>query len=398
MTEPECTVRILTFLTTAGCLPGPQASLLNLPFRRRANGGGRIPDLKFPALLTDRLTVSLSVAALFGSVAVLAAPGPAQAADLQVSIPGLGVSDGVITAYAWPNGETLDALPADSEVPMLPLKLVPQSTTGKFQVGSTVPAGYREGDGSMNLEVEATTDVGTATLAVATAADALSLPTDGSTLLMTGAAVDAGIVPAKPVPPPCITKKTAEHQTPKEAYVQANGAITAPARVMEKTKTTQELGISVSIDGGKTFKASGEASVTHKAEKQNVDTTAPRATAQLWKNQVNYYKFVKTCNKKVKSVTWRPTVIYSLNVDFDVVPHPVYKYCAEKPTGNSWSKSTGITNTFSTGVGLTPVKVSATAEWGKDVEVSWTSTEKTWYCGTNPDGPETSALVEVHTQ
>jgi hypothetical protein len=42
------------------------------------------------------------------------------------------------------------------------------------------------------------------------------------------------------------------------------------------------------------------------------------------------------------------------------------------------------------------VKVSAKAEWGKDVDLTWTPTRRVRYCGTDNDGPASSRLVEVH--
>jgi hypothetical protein len=220
------------------------------------------------------------------------------------------------------------------------------------------------------------------------------VPVVAGALDLSGAAVDSQVrAPSPAARPVCTTVRTSAHQTPLAGYVQANGSVHAKVSVREEVRTSQELGISVSVDGG-AYKASGEASIEVRGS--SADTTAAAGTSQLWKNRVNYYRFKTTCNNGYVALKWRPTSLYNLNEDFDVVTHPIYPTCGWKPAGGQFTKSTGATYKYASGVELTPVKVSAKAEWGKDVDLTWTPTRRVRYCGTSKDGPDRSALVEVH--
>jgi hypothetical protein len=300
-----------------------------------------------------------------------------------------GAQPADITAVAWPNSDALDALDAsagDVPVNLRPVPLIGTSAGRYVATLSALPASYVEPDGTVSLELRAETSTQTAFAnVVASASGAAIMPQAGGATLFNDAMALA-------LRPTCNTRKTSNHQTPVEGYVQANGSIYAPAHVYERTQTTHELGISVSVDGGP-YKASGSAS--SKVTTGSSDTTPNRSTSDLWKNKVNYYQFVTSCQGHVTR-RWKPTSIYGLNVDFDVVSHPVYSHCYNKVAGQTWTRDRGTTHSYGKGVELAPVKVSAGAEWGSDMSVAFNANATVKYCGTSADGPEQSPLVEVH--
>ncbi|GAB3055047.1 hypothetical protein GCM10027053_14800 [Intrasporangium mesophilum] len=177
------------------------------------------------------------------------------------------------------------------------------------------------------------------------------------------------------------------HYGLSEYFLRAFGWSGAYATVIEQVGNDHTLGIGFSATGSETgFRASGSQSTNMSAggERSGV------ADAYAW-NKVNYRDYGDSCSA---SKTRKPLGVYALLTNFTYTPHQVMLSCTTYAAGK-YTKSQGTNVTYSSGMDIGPINVSAQSGWNTNTEVQWSLTKRTKICGSTSAGwvsaPEASA-------
>jgi len=365
---------------------------------------------------------------------------PARVALSQVLLAGTvrpsrnGRADATIDIYAWPSSEQLHLLKPGQVVSRVLVGHAQASNGGAFLAGGSVRSlsrAYKSSDGSLSLEAVVSDGASTAAwyfpknasgttrtveldLPHRTAVDlsviagdtpqetSLRNPRATSTL-----AVSVSAEPARRSsggysrPTPAVTcgyfvwSATSTRMVSTEYFVTAVGSGHAAATTTETGSSNHTLGIAMYSGGA--WGASGSANLQIRSGGST--STQPIYYANRWANRVYYRKYLShnICSNVADAYQWRPDAPYSyLNIATLVMSPTRYTNCAYYPAGAKFSKSTGSTATYTAGVDLGVISVSASADWGSDTDVAWVAEATTAYCG-NDAGPASSTLVETHS-
>ena len=345
-------------------------------------------------------------------------PGAASAAGAtaatlngQVTNSSGAVSGATVTFVAWPNPDTLDAIPINGDVPLVTLGSTATNSTGNWTYSpnlSSLGASYIGDDGSVDLQTEVVSglneqDYTTSVASTDTDDDNVATPTNPETLdsnltsqtvtdTMDGdtdtttdmvsagtsaatARPNAGFKPdpSPPPPPHCgAMKHTSSYNEEPEQFLDLGTDNGVTAKVTETIESSHELGVGSDIsDNG--WGASGKTSVTaSKASEAIVDYSASHSLD----NEVNYHVYTQTCDYGPKGGTshyTHPTSFYALQVPAlsKSIETPLYQYCTTYNKG-TFIKTVGHGHSFSAGVKLPFLSLSAQAAYSRHTETAWT--------------------------
>lgn len=160
-----------------------------------------------------------------------------------------------------------------------------------------------------------------------------------------------------------------------ESFVNVYGWSGAKAEVIQGSGTAHTMGIGFNYDGngwGANGTSKVEITTTDERNQPNVvDATA--------RNRVNYRDFKNPCN----DILTKPVEIASLmpTADFLYAPHKDFNGVCASYTGGSYTKAQGTNATFTAGVDVGPISVSAQSGYNTDTKVIWRFTAASKLCG-----------------
>jgi hypothetical protein len=383
-----------------------------------------------PVRTRSTLIVRSALAAVIAAGTVVAVSGAAVAGSAaglvsgQVLDRGAPVSGAVVTLTAWPNIATLSALPDDAAVATQVVATATTSTDGSYALTpdlAALSAGYREPDGTVNLELDATTNaaeqvynisaadsssataaahVGTAVasarpetvtfdLGRQTVADSLSaapnqtasVPTD------TFAATASGGPTKIPVPPPPCEGYQAStwYYQRQETFLDVYADAGAHGTVTLTSESSHTLGIGFDFDAAG-WRASG--SLTMETDTSSASSLTYAGGYQL-SNEVNYRKFTEVCPGRDTRYEVRPEGFYAeqvprLRVN---VGGEYWTNCEKYFAGAEFVKDRGSNFDFTTGMHAPFVDVSAQASFSHNTEITFVVTSPQLLCGSTKQGP-----------
>jgi len=183
----------------------------------------------------------------------------------------------------------------------------------------------------------------------------------------------------------CVTSASTIHYGLPEYFMQAYAWSGAYATVVQKYGNDHTLGIAYSATGSDaSFKQSGSIST-------NMAASASRsgvADAYVW-NKVNYRDYVSSCSA---SKTRKPYSVNALLTNFTYSAHPSWSTC-QTYSGGTYTKSQGTNVTYSAGMDIGPINVSAQSGWNSNTEITWTVTSRTKLCGNSSAGWVSSSIA-----
>lgn len=186
----------------------------------------------------------------------------------------------------------------------------------------------------------------------------------------------------------CVYYVGLSHYGLSERFMQAYGWSGAQATVYEDYGNDHTLGIGLSTNAkGTSFTQSGTQTL-------NVGASAERGgvvDANVY-NRVNYRDYYNTCTPHFER---RPISVYGLLTDYTYAPHPRWSTCIRYSSGK-YTKAKGSNVTYSAGVDIGPVSISARSGWDSNTKLVWQVTRPTSICGSSAQGWVTSALAEAH--
>ena len=199
-----------------------------------------------------------------------------------------------------------------------------------------------------------------------------------------------GRVAASALASVCITRWVDDWKMNKpEKFVTTHGWRHAKVTLSQGTSdsTTHTLGIAkVSTDG--TLSASG--TYTKSYSTGNTVTT-PGLVDHIVYNRINYRKKVNTCGL----AKWWPYSAYDFNTEQVSTYNALYHNCANKAEGTTWSTSTARNTTYSGGMDIGAISLSAQAGYGNSVDLRFRFAEPGEICGNLPEGPLNSTRVSA---
>lgn len=166
-----------------------------------------------------------------------------------------------------------------------------------------------------------------------------------------------------------------------ESFVNVYGWSGAKAELIQGSGTSHTMGIGFNYDGNG-WGANGTSKVEITTTDQRTQPNVVDATAR---NRVNYRDFKNPCN----DVLTKPVEIAALmpTSDFLYAPHKDFNTVCANYTGGTYTKAQGTNATFSAGVDVGPISVSAQSGYNTDTKITWNFTAASKLCG------NTSSLI-----
>lgn len=372
------------------------------------------------ALMAICLAVVAPTAPLASGTATAVTPahtaivGPQTVVTGKVQHNGTASTAAQVLVRVWPANKVLADLPDDGSVDV-PVKYMGSvGSDGTFAIPldvASLSAAYVEPEGNVALELVATTGSVQASwnfsarftadkgwLAASSSDDGkdvrpnvvLDLGTsasatdrDGKTLLETSAKSpvwgpdQAGCAPVRP---------GGWLYGQNEYFARVMGSPKAPASMTQSRGIDHQLGIGIKSPQG-TWSASGTASTS-----LELSATTPQTQASRWEwNKINYRDFYNNCYIYQR----RPVSVYSLHTAFTLFTRPEYSYCAPLSAGATYRKYTGRNTSFSTGMDIGPINVTAQAGWNSQMTIEWKAKQSTRICGNTSQGPGASPEAQT---
>jgi hypothetical protein len=360
---------------------------------------------------------AIGLLATGAAVLAFASPPPADAAPSPKAstalvsgqvLDGDAVSGASVTLTAWPSTDTLNTLADGVTVPTRTISITSTDANGNYAASpnlADIPAIYREPDGTVNLQVEASTG---------TTDQIFNLPsaTPGSA---SAALMALGVPGARPaivtfdLGPQLVTETIAGHTTSAkvatshspssapgtkkpagtpypggcrswvagsyirnqpERFMNVWAISVGHAEVEQTVSSSHTLGIGLSVSGS-AWRADGHAAITtHVSGGAAVTYSAPRTIY----NAVQYRRYARTCFEPSRSVTEnevRPAGFNDLFSKTISISPNTYPYCVVKSTGRFF-KNHGSNYDYSAGVSLGFVSLESQAQYSNDTTIRWT--------------------------
>jgi hypothetical protein len=188
----------------------------------------------------------------------------------------------------------------------------------------------------------------------------------------------------------CSTYSVGDVKNRKEAFARVWAWSGALATVDFNAGSTHTLGVAMgsadqwSASGTETIETSAGASVGRVADAVAV-------------NKVNYRDYKNICWAKTHRI---PVGFFAVlpSGEFTYSPHQTYPRanCASLAASGTFWKVKGKNVTYSGGVDLPYVNVSAQSGWNQETKVAWQPTANTWLCGSTDNGWASSPQAEAH--
>lgn len=397
--------------------------------------------------VTAGTVASLFTAATGSASASTAVPGPVVSGRVTVGL--LGMSGARVTAVAWPNMATLDSLADDAEVPLAVVATTAAGAHGLYTLApdvTSLAAMYREPDGAVNVQIDASTASSTQTFGLpfatpgsAVASDdtvvdvsrpaSLAFDLGGQTVTSsvgdepattTPVAVsgyaDVGpdaVTPAAAAPnavspdgggATCTTVAKTRYPARKEVFMNVYTDRNAHAVVTEKSSSSHTLGIGSAIDNGG-WGAAGTASYT---THNDTTVTMPYTSATQISNQVNMRKFDRICGWVADGVAGHQTThfirasggFYSFltpGLNKSIYNMTWTLGCEPYPARSTFTKSHGKDYQFSTGLSAPYLSLSAQAAYSTSTEVTSSPSAKVLICPSNSQGLVQAPMAGART-
>jgi hypothetical protein len=175
----------------------------------------------------------------------------------------------------------------------------------------------------------------------------------------------------------------------QEHYVNVYSFSGAPVTLTEgvSNASTQTLGVAVQSSGG-SLSLGGTQSITFSVE---------ASQSGLWdeavSNRVNYRQQGVTCQTMTY---WRPYSLYDFITDLSPLPHANFAYCQYHASGYSFATSSATNVTYSAGVTLPGLSLSAQSGYGTSQRLTYSFHTAGYLCGNAQSGPASSSQVSAH--
>jgi hypothetical protein len=346
---------------------------------------------------------------------------------------GIAVSGAQVTGEIWPNAATLAALPDDATVPTLTLAPTTTGSNGSYKLymnPASVPATYKEADGAISVETVATLADGSTmtwnnSVKYNTLSSAYQLTTTGANVagsstnsqldVGSGLAFDSGDSAADydngttavtdsvsdPAIGTCTPFWVATSSTLKmqpEHFMNVDAWKGAPGVAIENENSSHTIGIGVSADGKfDDLKAGGKLSISLNDGSGDGDTAANLVNTAVY-NAVNLRDFKLECAGHVFKGERRAVSVGDfLDRDFFHTFTHTYYYssCSKKGVGDEAHTTTAHQVTFSGGMDIGPINVSAQSGYSSDTKISFTWNKVGYFCGNSDYGPLRSSQVST---
>ena len=186
----------------------------------------------------------------------------------------------------------------------------------------------------------------------------------------------------------CITRYNDAYQwNKKERFVVTHGWRNAKATLIQgaEQSTTHTLGIATISPSG-ALSANGTASKTFGT---GTTVTTPGLVDHIMHNRINYRMKVNTCGLS----KWVPYSVYDYNTDPEPTYNALYQHCTLRSKGTIVTTSTYRNSTYSSGMELSGISLSAQSGYGNSVKLSYRFTEDGKFCGNLEGGPAQSSRV-----
>jgi len=366
---------------------------------------------------------------------VLALTGPSGNTSSAGALTGLVARDGVpvagasVSLVAWPTNPILATLPAGAAVATLPVATVNSDSTGRFSIQPTaVPADYRDPEGTTNYELSVAdgtrsvlwnlslTFTNGATGGRWTTAGEPSASQGPGTSLRFDLGVHSGVgidlpsamtsqtapaddvvqtgftaVPAQSVAPACCVCVWAAtnnwYYNRPEKFMAAYAWSGAKVTVTQVNGTDHQLGIGYQVSGGN-WSQSGTMNLD---ESSGGGAEVAGFINKYIYNAVNYRDWVNSCGATQR----RPASTYAFISSTTSASHPTWSYCTTYTSGTFW-KTSGTNVTYSAGVNIIVLSVSAQSGWNTSTKEAWVVTSATKLCGSTSQGWVSSPQAEAH--
>jgi hypothetical protein len=163
-----------------------------------------------------------------------------------------------------------------------------------------------------------------------------------------------------------------------EKFVNAYGRPHAPLEVSEDVGSTHSLGVALKIEGGG-WGLDGSS---------QLETTSGAGGTQTFHyerliyNSVNYRHWHMTCTgpEGHDRDMLKASGFYDLISQWPSIPPTTWIYCVTKSSGE-WRKSQGSNVTFTGGVSLPYLSVSAHISFSQNFQLTWRPNAPVWLCG-----------------
>lgn len=164
-----------------------------------------------------------------------------------------------------------------------------------------------------------------------------------------------------------------------ESFVRAVGSGNAPVTVDQEVGTEHTLGVAAD-DALGNWSQGGSLTLSFGAEAETAYPGYPKTIL----NDVNYRKYQMFCFF-IWYYEWRPIGYFALNSGWAPISTPSWTSCTTYYSGK-YTKVQGSNLTFSVGVGLSPVNVSAQAQFSNQTKLTWNVSGPAKLCGSNGFG------------
>lgn len=167
---------------------------------------------------------------------------------------------------------------------------------------------------------------------------------------------------------------------------------TASAHVSESSTATHTLGVGITRNGGASWSVSGSSSITRSST--TGVTSANRTRAWGYWNKVNYQDMRNTCGYTIRKAIGFYDMI-SADIDGSVAMIWLTTSCGRHAKGDQWDTGGATAATFSGGVDIGPINVSAQTGFATSENVHYTFLKAGSISGNDTGGPVQSSKVEV---
>lgn len=186
----------------------------------------------------------------------------------------------------------------------------------------------------------------------------------------------------------CVPHATGTYQgNRRENFVIARGVTNAKVTVDQNSNSTHSVGIAVKPSSE--WKAGGAVTMTWSNSSQQGGITGTR----MYYDHVRYRLYDNPCGLGYTDY-WRPNNDQEPLAGYVMVDTLNYNNCRTHGNEHTYTKEAGKNTTYSTGVDLTQVDVSAQSGWGTKTQLRWAWTGTAKLCwSSSAAGPNGSARV-----
>jgi hypothetical protein len=185
----------------------------------------------------------------------------------------------------------------------------------------------------------------------------------------------------------CAWIATNEYQgNRRESFVIVRGVLNAKARLYQIRDAEHTVGVAVKYSGG-----AWEAGGTRTRNWENETSQGGITGTKKYYNHVRYRKYLYDCG----GVKWMSNNEQQALAGYTIPANPLdFNNCSLHGNEYEFTKTQGKNTTYSTGMELSVLDVSAQSGWGSKTKIKWTFTGRAKICwSSSANGLEGSARV-----